>query len=384
MAKFPLCALSGYNKALGIFYKLFVAGKAMGIIMKYKIKRNLHTDFSVFEENKLPARSYFIPFSSAEKVQKTDYKSERYNSDRVTMLSGEWDFAYYEKLSLVPVIFDTDEVSFDKVITPSTWQRTGYDQIAYINTRYPFPKKPPHIPQDVATGIYRKNVKLSGGERKVISFLGVAGALSLYVNGKYVGYSEGSHNTAEFDISTFVNDGENEIVAVVYKWSNGTYLECQDMFKENGIFRDAFIISQEECYINDFLLRPAKNADGTFDVEKDGYIVTIKEDGTIDETNEGVKLVVDKQISANDIRARILRLPKAITNLLPDDAHKVKVIFNGLSPKELTVAKNRGYLAGVTDLYKESGLIAEDGSYNPCKAIWKFSEDKIDIIIKEH
>lgn len=110
----------------------------------------------------------------------------------------------------------------------------------------------------------------------------------------------------------------------------------------------------------------------------------VKEDGTIDETNEGVKLVVDKQISANDIRARILRLPKAITNLLPEDAHKVKVIFNGLSPKELTVAKNRGYLAGVIDLYKESGLIAEDGSYNPCKAIWKFSEDKIDITIKEH
>ena len=238
----------------------------MGIIMKYKIKRNLHTDFSVFEENKLPARSYFIPFSSAEKVQKTDYKSERYNSDRVTMLSGEWDFAYYERLSLVPVIFDTDDALFDKVITPSTWQRTGYDRIAYINTRYPFPKKPPHIPEDVAVGIYRKAVFLEKSARKVISFLGVAGALSLYVNGEYVGYSEGSHNTAEFDITSFVKDGENEIVAVVYKWSNGTYLECQDMFRENGIFRDAFIISQEECYINDFLLRPVKNADGTYNL----------------------------------------------------------------------------------------------------------------------
>ncbi len=70
--------------------------------------------------------------------------------------------------------------------------------------------------------------------------------------------------------------------------------------------------------------------------------------------------------------------------MLPDDAHKVKVIFNGMAPKELTLAKNRGYLAGVTDLYKGSGLIAEDGSYNLCKAIWKFSEDKMNIIIKEH
>ena len=120
------------------------------------------------------------------------------------------------------------------------------------------------------------------------------------------------------------------------------------------------------------------------DALKDETDDLVKEDGTIAEENEEIKLVVDKQISANDIRARILRLPKAITNRLPEDAHKVKVIFNGLSPKELTVAKNRGYLAGVTDLYKKSGLIAEDGSYNPCKAIWKFSKDKIDITIKEH
>ena len=141
----------------------------------------------------------------------------------------------------------------------------------------------------------------------------------------------------------------------------------------------------ESCIDNEigFVFTPvfSKNA---MDALKDEADDLVKYDGTIDETNEGVKLVVDKQISANDIRARILRLPKAITNLLPDDAHKVRVIFNGMAPKELTIAKNRGYLAGVTDLYKESGLIAEDGSYNPCKAIWKLSDDKIDIIIKEH
>lgn len=125
----------------------------------------------------------------------------------------------------------------------------------------------------------------------------------------------------------------------------------------------------------------SKNA---MDALKDESDDLVKEDGTVEEENESVKLIVDKQISANDIRARILRLPKAVSNLLPDDANKVKVIFNGMAPKELTIAKNRSYLSGVTDLYKESGLIAEDGSYNPCKAIWKFSEEKIDIIIKEY
>ena len=235
--------------------------------MKYRIKRNLHTDFNIFEENKLPARSYFIPFSGEEAIKGTDYKNERYKSDRITMLSGEWDFAYFERLSLIPDEFDTKSAAFDKITTPSTWQRTGYDQIAYINTRYPFPKRPPHIPADCAAGIYRKTVKLEESERRVITFLGVAGALQLYINGKYVGYSEGSHNTAEFDITDYTAAGENEILALVHKWSNGTYLECQDMFRENGIFRDAYIISQGKSYINDFLFRPSKNADGTYNLK---------------------------------------------------------------------------------------------------------------------
>ena len=234
--------------------------------MIYKIKRNLHTDFSVFEENKLEARSYFITFSSEAALESSDYKDERYKSDRIVMLSGEWDFAYFGKLSDVPEPFDSEKVRFDKTETPSTWQRTGYDQIAYINTRYPFPKKPPRIPDNAAAGIYRKVINIKKTARQVITFLGVAGALALYVNGAYVGYSEGSHNTAEFDISEFVSDGKNEILAVVYKWSNGTYLECQDMFRENGIFRDAYITLQSESRINDFLFRPRKNSDGTYDL----------------------------------------------------------------------------------------------------------------------
>ncbi|MGN1420760.1 MAG: glycoside hydrolase family 2 TIM barrel-domain containing protein [Eubacterium sp.] len=263
--------------------------------MIYNVNRKIHTDFNVFEENKLPARSYFIPFSDEKVLAKTDYKNERYNSDRVVLLSGDWDFAYFDRLSKVPDSFDTDSVNFDVLNVPSTWQRNGYDQIAYINTRYPFPKKPPHIPQDVAVGIYRKKVNLAKAPRQVISFLGVAGALALYVNGKYVGYSEGSHNTAEFDITSFLSDGENEIVVVNYKWSNGTYLECQDMFRENGIFRDVYIINQKESYINDFLLRPKKNADGTYDL-------TITVDGKLSD-NSTVDISCDNlfNVSLNGI-----------------------------------------------------------------------------------
>ncbi|MGN1328919.1 MAG: glycoside hydrolase family 2 TIM barrel-domain containing protein [Eubacterium sp.] len=268
--------------------------------MIYNVNRKIHADFCVFEENKLPARSYFIPFSNEKTLDKTDYKNERYNSNRVVMLSGEWDFAYFDKLSKIPDSFDTDIFKFDKLNVPSTWQRKGYDQIAYINTRYPFPKKPPHIPQDVAVGIYRKIVKIEKYPRQLISFVGVAGALALYVNGKYVGYSEGSHNTAEFDITSFVGDGDNEIVVVNYKWSNGTYLECQDMFRENGIFRDVYIINQQESYINDFLFRPKKNTDGTYDLK-----ITV--DGNLSE-NSSVEISCDKlfNVSLNENKQTVV------------------------------------------------------------------------------
>lgn len=256
--------------------------------MKYKIHRNLHTDFNIFEDRKLEERSYFIPFSNEKALKNTDYKNERYNSDRVTVLSGEWDFSYYEKLSKLPNFFDTDNTDFDKISVPSTWQRTGYDQIAYINTRYPFPKKPPLIPSDVAVGIYRKIFDIDNIQnRRVLTFLGVAGALAVYINGEYAGYSEGSHNTSEFDITPLLQNGKNEILAVVYKWSNGTYLECQDMFRENGIFRDVYITEQEENHIDDFLLRTEYNSDGTYNL-KISVSGSFSDETTIEIFSEGL------------------------------------------------------------------------------------------------
>lgn len=139
----------------------------------------------------------------------------------------------------------------------------------------------------------------------------------------------------------------------------------------------------ESCIDNEigFVFTPVFSKDAIDALKDSSDDLPQENNGT--NVSENIKLIVDKQISANDIRARILRLPKAVTNLLPEDAQKIKVVFNGLSEKELTIAKNRAYLAGVTEVYKEVGLIADDGSYNPCKAIWKCFEDKIEIIIKE-
>lgn len=225
--------------------------------MKYQIKKLEINNFSVYEQGKLKARSYFIPYENRKLLEKQNSVTERYNSDMVTVLSDDdWKFKYYEKLSRLPSNLDTDKLNFDIIKVPSTWQRTGYENPVYLNIRYPFPASYPNVPSEMTAGIYVKkfNVKESTAH-SIITFLGVCSSLTLYVNGKFVGYSEGSHNSAEFNLDGFVNPGENELLAIVTKWCNGTYLESQDMFRENGIFRDVYLTEYESGYIYDIELK---------------------------------------------------------------------------------------------------------------------------------
>ncbi|MGN1194302.1 MAG: glycoside hydrolase family 2 TIM barrel-domain containing protein, partial [Acutalibacteraceae bacterium] len=232
--------------------------------MQYKINKTNYRNFNCFAENRLPHRSYFIPFLTRESLDKTTYLSERYESDAVMILSGEWDFHYYAHACNLPLLLDTDSTEFDKVNVPSTWQKTGYDQINYLNSMYPFRCNPPKTPKNCPVGVYRKKFDFQKEKdfTYIITFLGVGASLDLYLNGAYVGYGEGSHNSREFELTNFLKDGENEIVAVVYKWSTGTYLECQDMFRENGIFRDVYITKQPKACIFDFRFDTVKTGCG--------------------------------------------------------------------------------------------------------------------------
>ncbi|MBQ9227548.1 MAG: hypothetical protein IJ168_01850 [Eubacterium sp.] len=234
--------------------------------MQYKLNHNNFCDFAIYKDNVLTPRAYFIPFGTADALAATDVLSERYASDRVTVLSGEWDFAYYAHATELPAVLDTAQTPFNRVTVPSCWQFTGYEPPYYVNTRYQFKPAPPAIPEDCAVGVYRRFFTAEKGKRHyTLAFLGVAGALDVYVNGQYVGYSEGSHNTAEFELDNCLSDGENELVAVVHKFSNGTYLECQDMFRNNGIFRDVLLYETGDNSIYDFELRTAYR-DGKYDL----------------------------------------------------------------------------------------------------------------------
>ena len=243
--------------------------------MKYRLNQRHYADFSVFEINKLPPRSYFIPFPDREQAEAADPRNKRYRSEKVLCLNGVWDFKFYPRPAELPSELDTDQMVFDTMEVPACWQFRGIDRPFYLNVRYQFPFDPPHIPttEPVGTvfswiggdqgvkprwktpkdeynfvGVYRRFLEIDDPKRRhVISFLGVASCLELYVNGDFVGYSEGAHNTAEFDLSPYLRAGRNELLAVVRRWCTGTYLECQDMFRNNGIFRDVLLrVSEPE------------------------------------------------------------------------------------------------------------------------------------------
>lgn len=230
--------------------------------MKYRIKKLLINNFDVFMENKLPYRSYFIPYRNKDLLFDKSSLNERYESDTVNVLSGEWNFKFYEKISRMPNIIDTENLAFDKISVPSVWQRTGYAKPAYINTRYEFKSDIPNVPEEMMAGVYVKKFTVSeAAANPIITFLGVCSSLTLYVNGEYVGYSEGSHNMAEFNLSKYIKQGENELLAIVTQWCNGSYLECQDMFRDKGIFRDVYITENPKEYIYDFTVKTRKTDD---------------------------------------------------------------------------------------------------------------------------
>ncbi len=233
--------------------------------MQYRLQSQYYSDFSTIDVNRLEGRSYFIPYPSRKAQKGISLDEKRYKSPMVRCLNGGWDFNYYDDPNELPLEFESDELTFGKIDVPSVWQYRGYSHPMYLNVRYPFPYKPPVIPTTEPVkgyfsaldgfkkapsdemnhvGLYRTFFdidKADEGKRFIISFLGVCSCVEVHVNGSFAGFSEESHNTAEFDITEFVKTGRNELVCVVRRWCNGTYLECQDMFRNNGIFRDVLL-----------------------------------------------------------------------------------------------------------------------------------------------
>lgn len=216
-----------------------------------------YEDLSVLHENTMPARAYYIPASR----RMDNLVEHREESDRMQLLNGTWKFQYFNSIYDVQESFfekDYDTENFDEIQVPSVWQMAGYDTHQYTNIRYPFPFDPPYVPQDIPCGTYAHTFvyhKDENAPKAFLNFEGVDSCFYVWINGSYVGYSQVSHMTSEFDITDLLRDGENSIAVLVMKWCDGSYLEDQDKFRMSGIFRDVYILKRPKQAISDYHIK---------------------------------------------------------------------------------------------------------------------------------
>ena len=216
-----------------------------------------YEDLNVLHENTMPARAYYIPAS----VRMDTLVESRENSDRLQLLNGTWSFRYYNSIYDLQDAFyeaDFDVSSFDRVKVPGVWQTAGFDSHQYSNIRYPFPFDPPFVPQDNPCGAYVHEfvyIKEAAAPKAYLNFEGVDSCFYVWLNGTYVGYSQVSHCTSEFDVSGVIREGTNRLAVLVLKWCDGSYLEDQDKFRMSGIFRDVYVLKRPEQGIRDYMVR---------------------------------------------------------------------------------------------------------------------------------
>lgn len=202
-------------------------------------------------------RAYFVPFSNEK-----DATDKREKSSLFTLLNGEWDFAFFEnveELDIEKEDFTNTVECKDKIEVPSNWQLylgRGYDVPQYINQDYPYPVDPPHLPDVIPCGFYRRSINFKKQEDKkyYINFEGVAPCFYLWVNGSFVGYSQVSHCTSELEITDKLQNGTNKFEILVVKFCDGSYMEDQDFFRLSGIFRDVYILERSENHIKDIFI----------------------------------------------------------------------------------------------------------------------------------
>lgn len=210
-------------------------------------------DYNLLHKNRLEPHAYLIPYHDILSAK----QGIREQSRNVQMLSGIWRFSYYEHTLLVPDDFWSRNFldgDWDEIPVPSCWQMCGYGVKNYLNTRYPFPVSAPEVPLEGAIGCYRRTFQIPSdwnGKSVKLVFDGVATAFLVYVNGKEAGFSQGSHLTSEFDITDYLTEGENLLAVRVSQWAYSSYLECQDMWRLNGIFRDVYLIAAEKNTLED-------------------------------------------------------------------------------------------------------------------------------------
>lgn len=200
-----------------------------------------------------PNRAYYIPCEDASEAM----DGFRESSSRFILLNGDWKFKYFDSVRKVATEYWNEDCDdFDTIPVPSVWQAYGYDRHQYTNIRLPFPFDPPYVPLDNPCGIYRTSFSVADPDsRYYLNFEGVDSCMYVWVNGEFVGYSQVSHSTSEFEITRFLKEEENTLTVLVLKWCDGSYLEDQDKLRMSGIFRDVYLLRRPKEHLRDLTIK---------------------------------------------------------------------------------------------------------------------------------
>lgn len=214
----------------------------------------------ILHENTMPERAYYIPASDAMKDV-----TDRASSKRFQSLNGRWLFGYYKNIYDWAKAFSQTGFSLsssDTIPVPGVWQNYGYDTHQYTNVRYPFPFDPPFVPHDNPCGFYQLTFNYqtdAAAPKAFLNFEGVDSCFYVWLGDTYVGYSQVSHATSEFDVTKYIRDGLNTLSVLVLKWCDGSYLEDQDKFRMSGIFRDVYLLKRPEHAVFDYFITTSIN-----------------------------------------------------------------------------------------------------------------------------
>jgi beta-galactosidase len=213
-------------------------------------------DIQTVAVNKEYPRTAFMTYDNRNQALTGEYE----NSPYYKLLNGTWNFYYADAYKDLPANIEQPDanIAWKEIKVPGNWEVQGYGVAIYTNHGYEFKPRnpqPPQLPETNPVGVYQRDIEIPADWDGRDIFLRLEGAKSgvyVYVNGQEVGYSEDSKNPAEFLINNYLKPGKNSLVIKIFRWSTGSYLECQDFWRMSGIERDVFLFSQPKTHIKDF------------------------------------------------------------------------------------------------------------------------------------
>ena len=298
-------------------------------VEKPKIKSPYWEDETIFQENKEKGVATYIPYTSEQELvaDKVRYETPwtAPQTERFVSLNGTWKFHFVSEPSQRPLDFwkeEYDVSQWDTIPVPSNWEMLGYDKPIYCNVEYPHANTPPFIKARPGyndggknygidpVGSYVRTFRVPAswdGRRTFIHFGGIYSAAFVWLNGQYVGYTQGANNVTEFDITKYLKkNAENRLAVQVFRWSDGSYLECQDMFRMSGIFREVYLFNTPKAAVRDHYVTSNITFDGDIATKADVEVQITFDNRDKEQVNKQIvaklfapngKLVAEKLLS---------------------------------------------------------------------------------------